>query len=214
MLILLTFTFISQYSMTVNAIISFMKTLILASASPRRRKLLEKAGLKFIIDPSGYKEITEKKLSPDKLVEHLSFQKAKVVTSRHKNSVIIAADTLIVCGGKILGKPKNMTEAKKMLKFLNGKMHYVITGFTVYDTAFDKFVTKSVRSKVYFNQVSGKEIENYIFSKKPFDKAGGYGIQELPESFVRKIVGDYANVIGLPINALLKELKKLGVKVL
>jgi septum formation protein len=187
-----------------------MKTIVLASASPRRKALLEQADLKFIVYPSSYNEIINEKLPPAKLTERLSLEKVKAVCRKFQESIIIAADTLIVCRGKILGKPKDEKDARKMLKFLNGKMHYVITGFTVCDTETDKFVTKSIKSKVYFNKISIKEINKYIALKKPFDKAGAYGIQELPKTFINKIDGNYDNVVGLPVKALLKELKKLG----
>jgi len=187
-----------------------MKQIILASASPRRKELLEKAGIKFTVAESKLKEYFDLKLKSRKLVEKLSLEKAKAVCKKNNKSIVIAADTLVECRGKILGKPKNEEDAKKMLGFLNGKMHYVITGFTIYDTQKNKFITKSVASKVYFNKISKKEIDDYVDLKKPFDKAGAYGIQELPKEFIKNIEGDYTNIIGLPINALLKELKKLG----
>lgn len=189
-----------------------MKTIVLASSSPRRKKLLEQTGLKFIIQPSKYIETINEKLSPVELAKNLSLEKAKEVCKKNKKSIIIAADTLVVCKGKILGKPKDKKDAKKMLEFLSGKIHRIITGFTVYDSQTNKFVTKSVSSEIYFNQVSKKEIENYITLQKPFDKAGAYGIQELPKTFVKKIEGDYDNIVGLPVYALVKELKKFGVK--
>jgi septum formation protein len=173
---------------------------------------LEKAGLKFKVVESKLEEHFDPKLKPCILAEKLSLQKAKAVYKDNKKSIIIAADTLVVCEGKILGKPKDEKDAKKMLETLNGKMHYIITGFTVYNPDNKKFITKSVNSKIYFNKVSKKDIYNYVVSKKPLDKAGAYGIQELPKTFINKIEGDYDSIIGLPIKKLLKELEKLGVK--
>lgn len=194
-----------------------MKTIVLASKSPRRKALLEKTGLKFTAAESGLKEYFDPKLSPHALAKQLSLAKAKAVYEKNppaggKNSIIIAADTLIVCNGKVLGKPKDKKDAIRMLGILNGKIHYVITGFTIYDPETNISITKSVRSKVYFNKISEKEIKNYVALNKPFDKAGAYGIQELPKIFIEKTEGDYNNIIGLPVQALLKELKKLGVK--
>ena len=188
------------------------KSIILASASPRREQLLKQAGLKFTIDPANYKELIKEKLSPSRLAKRLSFEKAVIIAPKYKNALIIAADTLVTCKGKILGKPKNEEDAKKMLLFLNGKMHSVITGFTLFDTQTNKFTTKSVTSKIYFNKISKEEINNYVTSKKPLDKAGAYGIQELPKKFVKDIKGDYSSIVGLPIHALLQELRKLGIQ--
>ncbi len=191
-----------------------MKTIILASESPRRKELLRKTGLKFTVDPSNYEEKINEKLSADKLAKLLSFKKAQTIVPKYKNALIIAADTLVVIGNKTFGKPDSEEKAKEMLRILSGKMHYVITGFTIYDTGKNKFITKFVKSRVYFNKISKQDINKYVSLKKPFDKGGGYGIQELPKTFIKKVKGDYANVIGLPTQALLKELKKLGVKVL
>lgn len=188
-----------------------MKQIILASASPRRKELLKKIGLKFTVDVSRYKESSTLKLSPKKLAEFLSLQKAKEVAKRHKNAIIIAADTLVVLGNEILGKPHTKKVAKKMLMKLNGKSHLVITGFTIIDCDTNKTITKSVETKVYFRQLTLKEIDNYVKTKEPLDKAGGYGIQEKAASFVEKIDGDFFNVVGLPLNALTYELKKFGV---
>jgi len=189
-----------------------MKQIILASSSLRRKALLEKAGLKFTVYPSNFQEIINEKLSPAKLAKKLALEKAKTVYKKFRNSIVITADTLIVCNGIIIGKPKDEKDAKKILEFLSGKMHSVITGFTLCDTQTAKFITKSVKSKVYFNKISKKEINKYVTSKKPFDKAGAYGIQELPKTFVNKITGDLDNIIGLPVKPLLKELRKLGIK--
>ncbi len=198
-----------------------MKQIVLASKSPRRKELLEKAGIKFKVVESKLEEYFDLKLKPHALAKKLSLEKARAVCQKNppasprgepaggKDSIIISADTLIVCGGKILGKPQDEKDAKKMLKLLSGKTHYVITGFTVYDTETNRSVTKSASSKVYFNKISIEEIDNYVTAKKPLDKAGAYGIQELPKTFIKKIDGDYDNVVGLPVQALLKELKKL-----
>lgn len=187
-----------------------MKRIILASASPRRKELLKKIGLKFTVDASKYKEDSILNMPPKKLANFLSLQKAKDVAKRYKNAIVIAADTLVVLGNEILGKPHTETGAKKMLMKLNGKVHLVITGFAIVDTDTNKTVTKSVETKVYFKQLTVKEIDNYVKTKEPLDKAGAYGIQEKASAFVEKIEGDFFNVVGLPLNALTCELKKFG----
>lgn len=187
-----------------------MKAIVLASASPRRKALLEQAGLKSIVYPSNYNEIINEKLPPAKMAERLSLEKAKAVYRNHKKSIIIAADTLIACRGKTLGKPKNKEDAKVMLKFLSGKTHSLVTGFTIIDG--NSIITKSEETKVSMKEISKTEIDEYVKSKEPFDKAGAYAIQGLAKKFITKIEGDLSNAIGLPISSIMRELKKLGVK--
>ena len=191
-----------------------MKKIILASQSPRRRDLLKQIGLEFEIDPSNYEEDMSLKMKPNKLAEFLSLGKAKDISQRHKDSIIISADTIVAIGGEVFGKPKTSERAKYMLKKFSGKAHSVITGFTIIDTGTNKQITKSVETKVYFKSLSEKEIDAYIATGEPLDKGGGYAIQGLAALFVEKIEGDYFNIVGLPILALTEELKNLGVKIL
>ena len=188
--------------------------IILASKSPRRKELLKKLGIKFKIDPSEYKEDMNLKLKPQGLAKRLSCEKAKAVAKKYKNAIIIAADTFIVFKGKLLGKPHTETEAKKMLKKLSGKSHSVITGFTIIDTRKKKIISKSVETKVYFKKLTQSEIDNYVKSKEPLDKAGAYAIQGLGAFLVEKIEGDYFNVIGLPLKTLAESLRNFNVKFL
>jgi septum formation protein len=190
-----------------------MKTIILASASPRRKELLQKIGLKFEVDASNCAEEIDPTLVPGELVRQISIDKAKAVASRHKNAVIIAADTIGVIGKKLLGKPQTAAEARKMLAQISGKAHLVITGFTVLDTATDKIVTKTVTTKVYIKKLTQAEINAYVETGEPLDKAGAYGVQGLGAVIVEKIEGDYYNVVGLPLNALADVLKEFGVSV-
>jgi septum formation protein len=191
-----------------------MKTVILASASLRRKELLEKIGLKFEVEPSNYEEDISPKLKPRELAESLSFEKAKVAAGSHKNALVIAADTFIVFRGKILGKPKTETQAKKMLETINGKPHSVITGFTIIDTESNKAISKSVETKVYIKRLTPNEVDAYVKSGEPLDKAGAYAIQGLGSVIVEKIEGDYFNVMGLPLSALAESLKEFGVHIL
>jgi septum formation protein len=191
-----------------------MKTIILASASPRRKELLKKTGLKFKVEPSNYEENINAELEPHELAKSLSLEKAKLVAKNHRNALVIAADTFIVFEGKILGKPPTETEAKKMLETISGRQHSVITGFTIIDTETNKALSKSVETKVYIRKLTSSEIDAYVKSKEPLDKAGAYAIQGLGAVIVERIEGDYFNVIGLPLSALTEALKKFGINIL
>ncbi len=191
-----------------------MKTIILASASPRRKELLEKIGLRFEVEPSNYEEDMPSALEPHEFAQKISLEKAKVVASKHKNAIVIAADTFIIFGGQILGKPHTEKEARKMLETISGKSHSVITGFSIIDTGTSKTLSKSVETKIYIRKLTLAEIDAYVKSKEPLDKAGAYAIQGLGSVFVEKIEGDYFNVIGLPLSALTEALKEFGINIL
>jgi len=191
-----------------------MKKIILASSSPRRKELLEKLGIEFDIDPSNYEEDMSLDLKPHNLTKYLSRKKAEDVAKRHKNAIIVAADTLNFLEEEILCKPKTQLEAKKMLVKTSGKCQFVITGFTIIDTKTKKSVSKSVETKVYFRKISSKEISAYLKKGESLDKAGGYAIQGFGSILIEKIEGDYYNVVGLPISVLVDNLKKFGIKVL
>lgn len=191
-----------------------IRTIILASASPRRKEILEKTGLKFRVDESGCEEKKDTGLRPHDLAKFLSREKAREVARRHGNALVIAADTIVVLRGRIFGKPCDKEQAKEMLRVFSGKTHSVITGFTIIDTASKKELSRSIRSKVFFKRLSADEIEAYIRSGEPLDKAGAYGIQGLGAVLIKGIEGDFFNVMGLPLNALAESLKKFGVNVL
>ena len=191
-----------------------MKRIILASASPRRKELLEKIGLKFEVEPSDSAEDMCSGLSPDELARAISLGKARAVASRHRNTIVIAADTFIVFRGKIMGKPGTEAEARRMLRKLRGKPHSVITGFTILDTDKNKVLTKSIETVVHIRNLTSKEIETYVKSGEPLDKAGAYAIQGLGSVIVERIEGDYFNVIGLPLSALAEGLRDFGIHVL
>ena len=190
-----------------------MKKIILASSSPRRKELLEKIGLKFEVEPGDYEEIVDTDLEPHEMVRKLSREKAEAVARKHNSGVVIAADTVVLIDGKILGKPKSPAEAKKMLRALSGKSHAVITGFTIIDTAERRILSKAVETKVYIGELNPAEIDAYVKSGEPLDKAGGYGIQGLGSVIVEKIEGDYFNVVGLPLSSLAESLKEFGINV-
>jgi septum formation protein len=190
------------------------RKIILASASPRRKEIFGKTGLKFKVEESDCDEQADSGLKPHELAKFLSRAKAKDVARRHRNALVIAADTLVISGRNIFGKPGGEEQAREMLKTLSGRSHSVITGFTIIDTAGKKELSMSVETKVYFKRMGGEEIEAYIRSGEPFGKAGAYGIQGLGAVMVKKIEGDFFNVMGLPLYALAESLKKFGVHVL
>lgn len=191
-----------------------MKTIILASASPRRKEILKRAGLKFHVEVSDYEEDSTLDLEPSELAKYLSLQKAKDVTKNYKNAIIIAADTFVILEKETIGKPKNEADAKRILKKLSGKPHLIITGFTIIDTDTQKTVSKSVATTVYMKKMSEEEIDAYVGTKEPLDKAGAYGIQELGGIFIEKIEGDYFNIVGLPLFPIVKSLNEFGITAL
>ncbi len=191
-----------------------MKTIILASASPRRKELLERIGLRFEVEPSNYEEDIYPGLEPHELAQKISLAKAESVASQHKNAIVIAADTFIVFGGQILGKPHTEKEARKVLETISGNSHSVITGFSIIDASKNKTLSKSVETKVYIRKLTPAEIDAYVKSKEPLDKAGAYAIQGLGAAIVERIEGDYFNVVGLPLSALTEALKEFGIRIL
>ena len=190
------------------------RRIILASASPRRREILGLTGLKFSVDVSEYEEDMKLGLKPHQLARFLSSEKAKTIAAKYPNALVIAADTFIVFREKLLGKPHTEEEASRMLVLLNGRSHSVITGFTIIDTKTKKKLSRSVETKVYFRKMTEQEIKSYVRTGEPLDKAGAYAIQGRGAVIVRKIEGDYLNVVGLPLNSLIEALKKFGVAVL
>jgi septum formation protein len=170
-------------------------------------------GLKFEVAHSDYEEDMSMKMEPHKLARFLSDGKAASAAGRHKNALVIAADTFIVFKGRLMGKPHTSEEAKRMLNALNGKSHSVITGFTIIDAKTGKKLSRSVETKVWLKKMTASEIDGYVKTGEPLDKAGAYAIQGLGAVIVKKIEGDYLNVVGLPLYDVVDALGKLGVKV-
>lgn len=191
-----------------------MRKIILASTSPRRQELLKRIGLRFTIEPSDYEEDMTLDLPPRELAKFLSRGKAEAVAKRHKNAVVIGADTFVVFRNKLMGKPHSPAEAKKMLRMLSGKTNSIVTGLTVIDTASGKRISRSSEAKVSFRKMTAGEINGYVRSGEPLDKAGAYGVQDIGSIFIRKIEGDYSSILGLPVGTLTNILRQLGIKVL
>lgn len=182
------------------------KRIILASTSQRRKELLSRTGLTFDVIPGEYEEDMTLPLPPKELVMHLSEGKALDVAQKYKDAIVIGADTIVVLGDKALGKPHTKERAKEMLNMLNGGSHSIITAFTIANLENNKVVTKAVETKVYFKQLTDKEIDNYIATGEPLDRAGAYAIQQLGGQFVEKIEGDYDNTVGLPVQDVINTL--------
>ena len=181
---------------------------VLASASPRRKEILENIGIKAETIASNADESVITGLSPEKTVMELSVLKASSVASELRgNVIVIGADTCVCLDGKIMGKPKHEEDAFNMLSSLSGRTHDVYTGYCVIDVKTGKTEARYEHTYVTFKSLCEKEIRSYIATREPMDKAGGYGIQKKGALFVKKIEGDYFNVVGLPVCGLAELLK-------
>ncbi len=188
--------------------------IILASASPRRRDLLTQMGLKFEVIPSDQEEEVVNGLPPHRLAVELARKKVESVAKRVQGqALIIGADTIVVKGDKVLGKPKDEDEAFQMLMELQGQAHEVITGLAVMEIPDRRCVTAYEKTVVEMASLTPQEIEGYIRTGEPMDKAGAYGIQGFGGMLIKRIEGCYYNVVGLPIHGLWMILKEFGVEV-
>lgn len=188
--------------------------IILASASPRRRELLEQIGLQFEVKVSNVQECVTAS-EPGKIVEELSEQKARAVletfTGTNEDVLVIGADTIVAKEDRILGKPTSMKHAVEMLEWLSGNTHEVYTGVTLcYKKAGEKVLRKTFyeMTKVHFYPMTDKEISEYVSTNDCMDKAGSYGIQGFCARYIRGIEGDYNTVVGLPVGRLYQEIKE------
>ncbi len=186
---------------------------ILASASPRRKELLEQIGVKFDILPVTGEEVITKEL-PGEVVMELAKQKAEeVAKTAGADALVLGADTVVAYEGKILGKPKDEADALRMLTMLSGKEHEVYTGVALIDNRDQSMENFFERTKVMMYPVSEEEIRDYIAGGEPMDKAGAYAIQGLGAKFIQKIEGDYNNVVGLPIGRIYQEIKRKSIEI-
>ena len=188
--------------------------LILASKSPRRRKLLEQAGLTFSVIPSDFDEDTVALSNPDSDVVRLAESKALDISRKHPDAWVIGADTIVLIGRKILGKPVSAEEAFEMLQRLSGKTHQVLTGYCICCKKKNRIFSETVKTDVRFKKLTDSEINWYIQTGEPFDKAGGYAIQGIGSFLVRGINGSYTNVVCLPVCEVMAFLIKENVLVL
>jgi septum formation protein len=184
--------------------------IVLASGSPRRRELLEMLGLEFSVVPAKGAEIAPEGAGPDETVAALSRAKAEEVAQAHPASLIIAADTIVWADGRILGKPKDTDDAKAMLGALSGRAHEVYTGVTLIYGG--RILSAAECTKVFFRALTDDEIDRYIATGEPMDKAGAYGIQGRASLMIKRIEGDYFNVMGLPLCRFGQMLEEIGVQ--
>lgn len=184
--------------------------LILASSSPRRKELLNNLHLTFDISSSEVDESFTPGLPPAEIVVDLAVRKARVIAKQHRSSFVIGADTIVVADGQILEKPQKESEAYEMLSMLSGMTHAVYTGVAIIHG--ETVVSFYEKTDVTFWSLNENEIQAYIKSGEPFDKAGGYGIQGFGSMLVKQISGDYFAVVGLPVSRTVRELQKAGFK--
>jgi len=181
-----------------------MSKFVLASASPRRKELLENIGLEFeIIVSEADESVIDRSIAPDMLVKELAMLKAaEAAKYAKKDSFVIGADTVVVYDGQVLEKPADSESAEGMLKMLSGKEHCVYTGVCIFNTNDCSAICKSEKTVVSFKELSEETVKNYVKTGEPMDKAGSYGIQGKGALLIKGIEGDYFNVVGLPLGLL------------
>ncbi len=192
-----------------------MLDIALCSNSPRRRELLTSAGFLFRLFLVKVSEIFDENLTGPEVVSHLATLKGRAAMNAHKELklpgfLVLSADTIVVCEGRVLGKPENSSQAADFLRLLSGKTHSVITGIFLAETGSTKFWTGSDQTSVEFRTLSESEIQDYIATGEPMDKAGAYAIQGLAKKFVSKCEGSWSNVVGLPLELLERGLSENG----
>lgn len=187
--------------------------IILASTSPRRKELLRQIGLDFDVVPSDFEEDMSLKLSDAELAKTLALGKARGVAKKFKKGVIIGADTFVAYDGKRIGKPKDKNDARKMLRLLSGKTMKIYSGLAVIDAGSKKELLDCEVALVKMSKLSNREIDDYIKTGEPLDKAGAFAVQGIGDVFIEKISGCYSSVIGLPLRSLYKNLKKFGINI-
>lgn len=188
-----------------------MRKIILASASKARQKLLKQIGLKFTVSESKIKESRSLKKSCRELVVKNAQLKAQDVARKVKSGIIISADTVVLAGKKIIGKPKNLQDAFRTIKLLMKNPQWVYTGLAVLDLDQNKLLIGYEKTKIYMYPLTDTQIKNYFKRVSPMDKAGSFDIQGLGAVFIDRIEGCFYNVVGLPLSKLAKMLKRLGV---
>ena len=186
--------------------------MILASNSKRRQEILKDAGFNFKVITSNIKEISDKKIITEKVLD-IAEKKLEQIAKNNKNKFILAADTVVELNGKIFGKPKDMEEAFSFLKTLSGNTHKVITAYVFKNISKNILIKEVVISEVKFLELDNEIINWYLGTAEPFDKAGAYGIQGYGRILVEKINGDYYSIMGFPISNFLENLRKIGYKI-
>ncbi|HEY4356544.1 MAG TPA: Maf family protein [Acidobacteriaceae bacterium] len=182
--------------------------LVLASASPRRRELLAQAGYAFDVHVADVDESRYEGELPQDYVRRLALKKVRAVADSQPDAIVLGADTTVVCESKVLNKPRDLDEAERMLRLLSGRVHQVHTGLAV--ILGERAASLVETTYVTFREIREPELRNYLASGDPLDKAGAYGIQGYAARWIPRIEGDYFNVVGLPIAAVVKLINSLG----
>ena len=188
--------------------------LVLASASPRRRELLKNAGIPFIVQPSEIPELPREGEAPQACAERLAREKALDVFRQRPQDFVLGADTIVIVGGQILGKPRDVVDAARILRLLSGRTHQVITGVCLIGP--DRKGRSSLRDTrsettlVTMSELSDEDIQSYVAAGEPLDKAGAYAIQGIASRWISRIEGDYFNVMGLPVSLVYRMLRENG----
>ncbi len=190
-----------------------MKKIILASTSPRRKELMALLHVPLEAVASDYEEDMTFDFPPDELVQHLALGKAQSVASKYADALVIGGDTIVVLDNHRLGKPHTPQRAREMLELLRGKTHKVMTGHAVIDTASGKIKTAVTVSNVTFKNYADKEIEDYVKTGEPIDRAGAYAIQGFASLFTEKIDGDYFGILGMSVTTIADLLKEFEIDV-
>lgn len=182
-----------------------MKEIILASGSPRRKELMEMLGFDFRVIVSDVEEVVDESLKPEEIVKSLAHQKALAVFNEHQDALVIGSDTIVVADDKILGKPHSKLQAKEMMELLKNDKHQVMTAVSFISDKEEKVICD--KATVHFNDIELTEIEKYIETKEPYDKAGGYAIQGWAGKHIRAIEGNFYTIMGLPVDIVYQYLK-------
>jgi septum formation protein len=184
--------------------------IVLASSSPRRQWILRQIGIPFIVMPSRVDEEVGLQEKPLELVRSVAVEKARDVARRLVEGIVVGADTVVVCGEGVLGKPRDQEDAAAMLASLSGRAHQVHTGLAVLDVASGRELVEVETTVVHFRRITRSEIDRYVLTGEPLDKAGAYGIQGMGALFVDRIEGCFYNVVGLPVARLYAMLREFG----
>jgi septum formation protein len=184
--------------------------LVLASASPRRHELLQRAGVVFVTVPSNVSEDKQPGETPEQYARRVAREKAQDVAQRHPGAWVLGADTVVVIDGMVLGKPRDAADGYRMLRLLSGRTHQVLTAFSLVDGSGTVRASQIVTSLVTCKSLSDTQIETYLATGEPFDKAGAYAVQGLGASLIERVEGSYTNVVGLPMDEVLAALHTAG----
>jgi septum formation protein len=189
--------------------------IVLASASPRRQQLLRDSGVEFVVRPANIEEVQQDGEHPLSFAERMARDKARAIRASTPESVVLGADTIVVARDQVLGKPTDAADAVRMLRLLSNRQHFVITGVCLIGTDSQGENFEDIRSEktaVHFAALTDTEIRDYVATGEPMDKAGAYAIQGHASRWISKIEGDYSNVVGLPVDLVLRMLQEHGLR--